>query len=120
MNPFLLYLILMLDNINSLFYGIAVLSVAALFIGAMLYAIGIDESSGQDKAERLRKSRNLFVKILILIVIASSVCHAFIPTTNQMAVIYGLPKMLNNKDIQVGDLTGDEMEEDYRGSAIYG
>ena len=113
MSHWLVYWILMLDNISktvSIVFGI---SIGVIFIVGLIHAVllcdpevpyGLDhDSRAKFKADSRKitvKSLLRFVKYMSPIIIVLCIVTSLIPSTKQMAAIYLIPKIAANKDIQ--------------------
>lgn len=101
MSHLAIYVILMLDNINLFLTLLGVLSLVAA-IGCTLFGSFVDKGSYIDENDKeiaamLRKAAK---KVLWPIAIFGILGMTLVPTTKQMAVIYVVPKIVNNEQVQ--------------------
>ncbi len=94
MSHWLVYWILMLDNINSVIGGGLILTILIAMIGFYLI-VDSDDEKPQDIRNLKRLARILIVPFIIFLL-----ASVFLPNTKQMAAIYLIPKIVANKDIQ--------------------
>ncbi len=88
-----LYWVLMLDNINdALAIGFGISLGASIVLG-IISLISIDDSDYNDARKRWAK---LFKCYLLPIFFVTSIIAVFLPSTNQMAMIYIIPKLSNS------------------------
>ena len=93
MTPFEVYLALRLDDIRTLFQGFGIFS---MIIGVLIFVptiIIIDEKG-------FSKKWIMFPLSLILLAMFSFTAFTFLPTTKDVALIYGIPTIVNDKDIR--------------------
>ena len=94
-SPITLYWIFRLDNINEMFGVVTVLSVICCAIFAFMYHGG--KLDDVDEYVAIGKSGLRWCIPLIIIGFAG---FMFIPTTKEACAICGIPKILNNPQIQ--------------------
>ena len=94
-SPTALYWIFRLDNINEMFGVMTVLSVLCCAIFAFMYG---EAKSNNDK--ELIGIARFWLHRCILLIILGLVGFVFIPTTKEACAICGIPKILNNPQIQ--------------------
>lgn len=89
MSPFEVYCILMLDNIRVLSVSIFLISIFALIVIEWLKSEGTLTLLG----------KKIYITTIFTFFVFLFLC-TLIPTTNQAFVIYALPKIANNENIQ--------------------
>ena len=105
MNWFIIYLFLKLDNLIGLFTVMMVFSGIVIVAYGVVYPLWLADAYGSEK-EQARKNRTAFYskyfykKTVILIFFISLFFTVFIPTTKEFAVLYLLPKIVNNTEVQ--------------------
>ena len=89
------YLLTRLDAVNTYIEGMSVISIIAISIIGLVIIIcfAAEEMNIYPKVKKF-----LFAFIIMLFV--SSSLQIIVPTTKEAAVIYLLPKMANNEDVQ--------------------
>lgn len=88
-----LYWVLMLDNINAvLAIGFSVSLVVSIILG-VISLITLGDRDYDDTRQRFAK---LFKCYLLPIFLVTSLIGVFLPTTNQMALLYVIPKLSNS------------------------
>lgn len=93
MDYFLLYLILRLDVISSVNTGFAIITGICFAVALLVYIMNPEDKSVKDVAKPwISRFCISFVIVLFLAVM--------VPDTKQTAVIYCLPKIVNNKQVQ--------------------
>lgn len=92
MNYFLLYLILRLDALSNAVIGLSIITGIFLVIAIIIFTSDSNKES-RDSAKICVKRFGISFAIAILFTI-------MIPSTQQAAVIYCLPKVVNNEQIQ--------------------
>jgi len=108
-SPWTLYWILRLDTIHGIMITVQIFGYIAIGIGAICLAVCQVPSSQRDEKEREKEdisnktlarviSRKLNICFPLLIFI--SVVYVLTPTTRQAAVIYALPALVNNQQMQ--------------------
>lgn len=99
MSPWLVYWILMLDNISMGIWLVFYITI----IFSIIYFLYIS-SKINDEIEKncppLIKIRNKTLKICSVILSVAFVMGTLLPDTKQMAAIYLIPKIASNQDIQ--------------------
>lgn len=95
MSMWLMYLILKLNAVSILFIALPAIIIFASLITLLLMAISDDYGDMKITI----KTWNIVKKVLFwaIILFTVGVC---MPTTEQAAIIYFVPKVLNNKQIQ--------------------
>lgn len=94
-SPITLYWIFRLDNINEMFGVMTVISMLCCAVLAFMYG---EAKSNNDK--ELIGIARFWLHRCILLIILGLVGFMFIPTTKEACAIYGIPKVLNNPQIQ--------------------
>jgi len=101
MNMWLMYLVLKLDNISGALIAFSViLGMVVIFGGLGLFALrDIHEDDEAFLKNILPKLFKIYKRVSIVTI--TIVCLAIlVPTTKQMAAIYFVPKVINNKQVQ--------------------
>jgi len=108
MSTTLLYFIVMMDNISDTMIGL--FTAAAIIIGAAgtiwIIVYFVKSESTYNHSEELKRFlvvSKRFKKAVIIcgfIFVVSGLLAIFTPNTNQMAVIYVIPKALHNKQLK--------------------
>lgn len=105
MNWFVIYLFLKLDNLVGLFAIITFFTGVIIIVYGVAYPLWLADIHDSQK-EQARKNRHAFYskyfykKTAILIFFVSLFFAVFTPTTKEFAVIYLLPKIVNNTKVQ--------------------
>jgi len=116
----LLYLFMKLDVIVSIFTVIGITTlVVGLFVAAAGAFIGYEEHSdknNEDNQHYWNNYKKIVLKILLPILVVSSLFSVFLPTTKEVAFIYIASKITNNdkaKSIpdKVLDILNNKMNE---------
>jgi len=100
MNMWLMYLVLKLDNISGALIAFSViLGMVVIFGGLGLFALrDIHEDDEAFLKNILPKLFKIYKRVSIVTI--TIVCLAIlVPTTKQMAAIYFVPKVINNKEV---------------------
>ena len=105
MSHLTLFFILMLDNVNVFFttmFFIALFSFIFLIIWTIVYhsdniSTGYENSEGELKTYSILQRS---CKISCVIFFVCLFLMSFIPSTKQAAIIYVVPKIINNKQVQ--------------------
>ena len=101
MSSFELYFLLMLDSLHDLVFwsGLIIIIFCALFAIVLCFGLIEDIFSIEDVGSFFKKVKNPIISVFLIgpFLFCSSF---FIPSTKQMAVIYLLPKLINNQKIQ--------------------
>jgi hypothetical protein len=102
MSTFALYFILILDNIRNMFILLLVLGCIGLVVYTIAYYVNFYQSKeDNDKTcEALLVPVTRSLKIFVSVCIVSTLVLSFLPSTKQMAVIYLVPKIVNNEQVQ--------------------
>lgn len=102
MSYFLLYLILILDNIShSLYVILPMLTIAIfIFIIAFIATFNADEHDAEDVETKIHFFAKKILNIMVPFLIICIFLVTFLPTTKQAATIYLLPKIASNKNMQ--------------------
>lgn len=102
MNPFLLYLVLILDNILGLLVTTVLISGVGCLLSIALLPMLFDDCMFDDRkqAEAVRLIVAKWRKRLVIAFCISAVLLTFVPSTKQCAVIYVVPKIANNETLQ--------------------
>ncbi len=112
MITFDIYLIMILDNIKYFCYGIIVFTTVCLVISFMIWLISLYHFQlfTDDEFENTNyiKKYKFFPIVCIILLTLSAVINMIIPTSKQMAIIYIVPKVVNNETIQ--QLSGNSMK----------
>lgn len=95
MTVFDVYLITILDNIKYCCKGAIVFSIICLAISFVVWGI----STLAENVEAVARYR-FFPIICAIILTFSTLLTMFAPTSKQMAVIYIVPKIVNNQTVQ--------------------
>lgn len=95
MGHFELYLIMILDGVNHFSFVLSFIFLAAtiLFFGAFV------NCAAEDLSDSAKQAKGLAIKTTIGFIFSALIC-VLAPNTKQAAVIYILPKVANNEDIQ--------------------
>jgi uncharacterized paraquat-inducible protein A len=101
MTSFDMYWFLKLDNICNFFSGVVFTSIVAIAVVAIVYGFISMDSYGEDENRTnfrkvVKKHSRWFIPLFVVSVLGS----IFVPSTKQAAVIYLVPKIINNEKIQ--------------------
>jgi len=88
-SPWLVYLVVMLDNINILFRISIILSVVSLFIILVNYMS--ETTTDDEKLELNKKWKNSFMTLSVGVLL-----FLLVPSTKQAVAIYIIPKVSNS------------------------
>lgn len=91
-----IYWVLMLDNINDI---VGIIFGICLIIGIVLGVVSLITIDDNDYIEIRKRWAQLFKYYLLPLVIITSTIGIFVPTTEQMAMIYVIPKLSNSEFI---------------------
>jgi len=106
MTSFSLYCLLMLDSIINMFQLIGgivcIICFCILGVIALIYMHADSTHEREEFMEIFNEKRKYFNYLIITTIfsIFLLIVGAFIPTSKQMAVIYVVPKLVNNEQIQ--------------------
>jgi hypothetical protein len=102
MSSFVLFLILILDNIINTFSLIAMISLFLIFILIVFISICWTINAGGDgeiATETINKFK-FYLKFSVFYVIAVSILSTIMPTSKQMMIVYFVPRIINNEQVQ--------------------
>lgn len=101
MTTFQMYWFLKADTFCNLLLGlgIGVLIIGVFSIG-IKYALHIDDVVLIGKEQRVNKRKFLYSYFSIGIGVFLIICSSLIPTTKQLAILYVVPKIVNNEQVQ--------------------
>lgn len=103
-SPFMLYLVLMLDSINSALLTAAV--IAGVSIPISLTITGMNNENDtynhgwEDRREARIKVRNKLTKMAAPIAVVCFIIATLLPNTKQAAAIIVVPAIANNEQVQ--------------------
>jgi len=105
MNWFIVYLFLKLDALESLCFGIALILSILLFVFFLLSIVWTADAHGEEHKRREEEKDKFFAKffykkLYISVFVICILLTTFLPSTQEFAVIYLLPKIVNNEQIQ--------------------
>ena len=99
MNMWIMYLVLILDNIQlsaEIIFIVFLILIALFIILIGFYKI---EEFGDDNSEKIKYfAKNSYRLIIISAILLVIMC--FVPTTKQAAAIYFVPKVIANKQVR--------------------
>jgi hypothetical protein len=98
MSPLQLYFLIKLDALTG-FFG-AMGTCLIVFIIISLIAWGIMSDCNKDSGAKAKKFVSTHIKWAIPLGFIFIVLATFLPNTKEMAVIYVVPKILNNAEVQ--------------------
>jgi aspartyl/asparaginyl beta-hydroxylase (cupin superfamily) len=98
----LIYWITRLDTINYFFIGSMVLGLCFTItvVSIFLYYFVVGKDSHNDNYQQIKKSTLKASIISVCITVFFSFCLIFTPTTQEACVIYLIPKITENKNVQ--------------------
>jgi len=99
MTHFEMYLITRLDGVCTLFGGLLTAGLTATIIGGIIIAGSSISCSKEQGAREGRVGRRMAMWGALTSVIFGSLL-TLIPTTQDMALIYAVPAIVNNEDVQ--------------------
>jgi len=106
-DPFTLYLIIILDSVCLLFKILWIMSAAASAVSVIVYFCKMDEYQVgrlQEMPTIKGHKTHIFVSLCVFFLVANTL----VPNTKQMAAIYVIPAVANNENIQ--ELGGNVLE----------
>ncbi len=98
-SPWTLYWMMRMDALSSLFIGVSVSGVIVLGSLFVIRTVVYTDSEEKTAKEFLRLSKTPY-RLGIAVVLVFFPLAVLTPTTKQMAVIYVLPKVVNNEKVQ--------------------
>lgn len=116
MSGFLLYLILLLDNLSVFLTTFAVILSVSFVISVVFYLIHFLMALAEDELDDFYECYNkLYFKVCVILVIELIIfwlLYIFVPDTKQAVIIYVLPKLAENENIKdIGNLSIDLLEQ---------
>lgn len=116
MSGFLLYLILLLDNLSVFLTTFAVILSVSFVISVVFYLIHFLMALAEDELDDFYECYNkLYFKVCVILVIGLIIfwlLYIFVPDTKQAVIIYVLPKLAENENIKdIGNLSIDLLEQ---------
>ena len=100
MSHWLVYWVLMLDNIQIAFGLILFFSIIGFIISLVTFGILISDAYDEEDEKPFRSLRRKIIKPLSIIIVLSSFILIFMPSTEQLAAIYLIPKIVSNQSIK--------------------
>ncbi len=102
MTSWMMYWLMMLDNIRGATAALTAVSAIVTFFGVCFFAVARISNSEKDKEDNRKILEWLKwpLRTAWLFTITFTLGCIFIPTTKQMAAIIVVPKIINNKQVQ--------------------
>lgn len=95
MTPFQVYLLVTAGNIGTFLQGIGILGLAALIMFFIMSPIMFDGDIDDFFESKIYKK----IRLVVIICLSSFFLSSFVPSTKEMVAIFGIPMVLNNKEL---------------------